>query len=169
MENYSTNNFESELFMNESGYDSVDYELSDKCREFCGDSNDCFGEIFELSEIRAFGTKDNFEITITPPTIPSLTFTHWPKIRFEEFLCFIASIFSLWFGFSLVMLSNVYLLVVKRVKNITNKLSTKVTLNNNNNLIINNSFQMEIIRDIKNNQQRRTSNKTVSVISNQID
>jgi hypothetical protein len=40
---YYTDDRESELLMAESGYESMDSKLSDKCREFCGENNDCFG------------------------------------------------------------------------------------------------------------------------------
>ncbi len=122
---FFTDDRKSDLFMNNSGYDSMEFELSIKCRELCGESNDCFAENYELSEIRSDGKNGIFIIVISLPTIPTLEFTHWPKIYFEEFLCLIGRIFTLWFGFSLVMLSDVCLLVVKQVKNITNKLSTK--------------------------------------------
>jgi hypothetical protein len=155
---FYTDDRRSDLVMNESSYNSMEFELSDKCRELCGESKDCFAENYELSEIRSYGENGLFTIVIPLPTIPTLIFTHWPKIRFEEFLCFIGSIFSLWFGFSIVMLSDVCLLVVKQVKNVTNKFNTKVTQNN---LIINNSFQMERIRNRKNFQQKRRFNKNL--------
>ena len=38
----------------------------------------------------------------------------------QEYLCFIASISNLWFGFSIIMLTQVCLVVYKRVNNIIN-------------------------------------------------
>jgi hypothetical protein len=141
--------------MAESGYESMDPELSDKCREFCGENNDCFGEVFELNEIRGGGKKGIFTLVFLLPTIPSLLFTHWPKIRFEEFLCFIGSIFSLWFGFSIVMLSDVCLLVVRQVKKIINFRLNIILNNNNNNFVINNSFEMNKISNTSLQRKKR--------------
>jgi hypothetical protein len=78
-----------------NGYDSMDSELSNKCREFCGESNDCFAEIFEFSEIRVGRENGIFTIVIMAQTIPSFIFTHWLKIRFEVFLFFITNIINL--------------------------------------------------------------------------
>jgi len=141
--------------MAESGYESMDSELSDKCREFCGENNDCFAEIFELNEIRGGGKKGSFTLVFLLPTIPNLLFTHWPKIRFEEFLCFIGSIFSLWFGFSIVMLSDVCLLVVRQVKKIINFRLNIILNNNNNNFVINNSFEMNKISNRRSIQRKK--------------
>ncbi len=53
--NYFTDESESDLFMNESVQELMDSQLSKKCIQFCEKSNDCFGEIFELTEIRKTG------------------------------------------------------------------------------------------------------------------
>jgi hypothetical protein len=51
---------------------------------------------------------NNSTILIYPPNLPSLIFTHSPKIQIEEFICFIASTVGFWFGFSFIILSVVY-------------------------------------------------------------
>ena len=56
-------------------------------------------------------------IFIMPPSIPTTIIVHSKKLAFEEFLCYVASMISLWFGFSFIMLSDYYILIVNNVIN----------------------------------------------------
>jgi hypothetical protein len=61
-----------------------------------------------------------FIIYLDASLYPILTIKHSPKIQINEFLCFITSIISLWFGFSVIMLSDICLFVLKKFLFIVN-------------------------------------------------
>jgi hypothetical protein len=112
--------------------ESLDLALGKKCRNSCGLNMGCYKEYFTFKaneEINEYGM--NSTILIYPPHLPSLIFTHLPKMQVEEFICFIASIVSLWFGFLVMMLSNVCSLVSKMFIKIVNKYKTNICVNNN--------------------------------------
>ncbi len=138
---FFTNNRDSEFLMNRYNYYLMDFELSNKCKKFCSESKNCLSEIFELSETKREEEKCGFRVTISPATNPSLKFKHSPKIQIEEFLYYIASIISLWFEFSILILSDVCLFVIKKVKKISNHINVT-----NNLTINNNSLPLEITR-----------------------
>jgi hypothetical protein len=112
--------------------ESLDLALGKKCRNSCGLNTDCYKEYFTFKAnevIIEYGM--NSSILIYPPYLPSLIVTHSPKIQVEEFICFIASTVGLWFGFSVMMLSNVCSLVSKMFIKIVNKYKTNISVNNN--------------------------------------
>ena len=78
-------------------------EVVHKCKERCGSQSECFSEYYRFEQIVYEYPKENFEIHVSPPRVPDLVYRHSPKLKFVEFCCFIASIISLWFGFSLIM------------------------------------------------------------------
>jgi len=114
--------------------------LSKGCNLVCASYQDCFKQYFHLEEskLKKKGDKkSNLKVLIDPPTLPNTLITHSPKIHVEEFLCYIASIISVWFGFSLIMLTDVCLLIIKNANNFFYKYKTQITLtqfkiNNNN-------------------------------------
>ncbi len=77
--------------------------------------------------------KDNnsFNIDVALTQYPILIIKHSPKIQFEEFLCYITSSISLWFGFSVIMLSDICSLIVKKFVLIIYKLNLKNKTNVN--------------------------------------
>jgi hypothetical protein len=91
-----------------------------KCDKIYGLEKKCVKEYYvpECIEYRKRNSYFIFEVKHT--LYPILTIKRSPKIKFEEFMCFITSIISLWFGFSVIMLSNVYSLVVKKFLLIVN-------------------------------------------------
>jgi len=108
---------------------SLNLMLGRSCRKFCGFSNDCFKQYFSFkTSIDQNFDQLNSILYIYPPDLPTLIFTHSPKIEIEEFICFIASIVSLWFGFSVMMLPNVCSLIFTSFINIINKHKTKVNI-----------------------------------------
>jgi hypothetical protein len=112
--------------------ESFDLAVGKKCKNSCGLNTDCYKEYFTFKAIELINEYGvNSAVFIYPPHLPSLIFTHSPKIQVEEFICFIASTVSLWFGFSVMMLSNVCSLVSKIFIKIVNKYKTNISVNNN--------------------------------------
>jgi len=103
-----------------------------KCGKSCGLFTDCYQEFFALSFFFIFQisvTGDSIhQIILLPPISVDLVYTHSPKSYSEEYLCFVASIISLWFGFSISALPDLILNIFKCMK----KLSTRSRLSNLN-------------------------------------
>jgi hypothetical protein len=109
---------------------SLDLNLSDKCKKYCGNFKDCYKEYFHLDETRMKGDiYEDFFTFLNLPTLPNTIIKHTAKMHFEEFLCFIASIVSLWFGFSVIMLTDVCLLIVKNFIKIINRKNQIIIIN----------------------------------------
>ncbi len=127
---YATNDSESDLFMTERENKSFNLIAGQKCLKHCGNENDCLKEYY-VQDYRRF-LKDNisFDIDVAPTQYPILIIKHSPKIQFEEFMCYIASITSVWFGFSVIMLSDICSLILKKfvliIKNETNVNTVKI-------------------------------------------
>jgi hypothetical protein len=108
---------------------SLDLIVEKECIKFCGLNDDCFKQYFTFySDEEVYDVGDNFVILVYPPDLPTLIFTHLPKMQTEEFICFIASIFSLWFGFSIIMLSDVCSAVSANLVKIYNDYRTKIKI-----------------------------------------
>jgi len=98
---------------------SLDFLMGKNCSNACELGNDCFKQYFSFKEFKDLGAfNNNFCVSILRPDLPDLSFTHLPKVEFEEFICFAASIVSLWFGFSVFMLSDFCLLVINHFNKI---------------------------------------------------
>ncbi len=72
-----------------------------ECSKICP-NKDCFKTYFKASIKSSSGIEEGSEnyITITPSSEPYVEYENNPKLETIEFLCYIASIISLWFGFS---------------------------------------------------------------------
>ena len=93
-----------------------DRNILEKCENFCGYNNDCYKEYFHYIEEReATYATNHMDIHVIPTTLPNTIITHLPKMGLQEFLCFIACIFSLWYGFSIMMLSDFCLILFNKV------------------------------------------------------
>ncbi len=130
---YLTEEFSEELMLDIDSLleknESLDLILQKKCIKFCGLNDDCFKQFFGFySEKEVYDLGDVFMVTVSPPDLPTLIFTHLPKIQVEEFICFIASIVSLWFGFSVMMLSDVCLVVFTNLNKIVYKYKTRIKI-----------------------------------------
>jgi hypothetical protein len=145
-----TDNNESNLLMTENNFTrNLDLKQNKECKNFCSFNNDCFTEYYVLKHKKEkyLGERD-FKIFINRPFFLDLLIKHSPKIQIEEFLCFIASIIGLWFGFSIFMFTDIILLVmnffIKKVNNykINISLKTKKSINriNTNPITINRTY-----------------------------
>ena len=90
-------------------------KLKNNCKKMCS-QKDCIQNyikpivIDKYSWIFCLDILDNMEnkcdLVIKSPWEPQHTFAYRPKMETTEFLCYIASILSLWFGFSIYMTAN---------------------------------------------------------------
>ena len=116
--NLSSNLFITNIYDNFQAYNynhSVDNEIGNRCRVECGKYIDCYQENFELRLDRYHYFTDQLYLLIQPPSLPDQIITHLPEMKFEEYICFVGSLISLWFGFSVVMLSDICFLLTKNL------------------------------------------------------
>ena len=106
---------------------SLDTIVGENCRQFCDTKNECFIQYFALKNYSFPYNMESFQVFIFTSDIPNLTYNHSPKVIFEEFISFIGSIVSLWFGFSIVMLSNIISIAFKYSKILVEKHSKSET------------------------------------------
>jgi hypothetical protein len=137
---YLTEDSEIDLKIIEFYNETEDLKIRKFCKNLCGFNDDCFKEIFELKEMQIMGfpekSKNSTRIQIYPPYASNLLLIHSAKIRIEEFLCYTASIFNLWFGFSVFMLAEASVLVFKKFHIFINKI---LVINTKNTIIVRNT------------------------------
>jgi hypothetical protein len=126
-EDYFTNEINSTLLMGQKLNKSMNLYLKTKCEKICDQNIDCFNEYFSLSEKNGESNSQWQRIVIFAPATANTIIRESAKIQVEEFLCFIASIVSLWFGFSIFMLSNACIFVANYMNIILFKYKTKIS------------------------------------------
>jgi len=87
-----------------SWHDVTHYEWTDKCLKKCNQNTDCYKEFFSLDS-REHDSQE-FKLQIEFPSHPTTIYEISIKMSFEEYLAFLASIFSIWFGFSMLSLTD---------------------------------------------------------------
>ena len=117
--NYDTNSNDSliDIYSNHLEYMQDDIEMGTKCKQQCGVYSECYSEIYELSIHPFYWDIDNFPFPIFPPRLPDLIYTHSASIETVEFLSFVFSIISLYFGFTVIMVPGLFLKVCKNIYN----------------------------------------------------
>ena len=118
---YLTDNKSSQLKIDDS-YGRIgsnmtfDFLFGSKCRLTCGTRTECYSEYYDL-ELKTcdFNLEENF-LAIASPMVPDLYCTQSPQIRIEEFLTFIGSVVSLWFGFSIIMVPKIFKITYNKFK-----------------------------------------------------
>ena len=91
------------IYENDWGFD---HKIAVKCRDMCGLRMDCTSVYYRSEVVPATYDYNGLFLNALPPEPTQLVYTHSPKIIFEEFVSYIASYVSLWFGFSFLMVSN---------------------------------------------------------------
>ena len=97
------------------------YNISKECVEKCRHRLDCYKEHY-LIEVKQFLTKKLtklkflYKILIEFPTHPTTIYEISLKTCFEEYLCLIASILILWFGFSILAVTEVLTDILIKIK-----------------------------------------------------
>ena len=118
----------------------VENSVAKKCRQVCPLINDCYREYFTLTKYDQEIYRDQNYLIIDVPDLPEISIRHSPKIYFEEFISFIGSLISLWFGFSIIMLSKVVSNLIKSISifSISKKTSMNIKYRTNNFNVISN-------------------------------
>ena len=100
---------------------ALDKKIGIECQNECQSNINCYKEDFDL-KLRQYNIySETLCLNILPPRLPDLVVQHMPKVSFEEFVSFIGSLIGLYFGFSIIMLSDVCSVAVKYVvHNISN-------------------------------------------------
>lgn len=105
---------------------------SKECENFCRNKTECYREYYnyniERDNWRDFSNSDIYRISIRRRNEPDTIYESYQKMYFEEYLCLCSSIISLWFGFSIIMLTNI-------ISNFSQKIINKFKFNSN--IIIN--------------------------------
>jgi hypothetical protein len=122
---YLSYDSESDLLMANGINVSLDFNAVQNCENVCDTENDCSREYYVPEYSRLPSKSNSSSIRVSHTLYPILTIKHSPKIPVDEFLCFITSIISLWFGFSVIMLSNVFSSVLKKFLLIVNNFNFK--------------------------------------------
>ena len=93
----------------------MDQLFGEECKQNCSTNTECHSEYYRL-DLKPFGFGyNNSDISIYPPDIPDLVYVYEPKLHFVEFVVLIAGSVSLWFGFSVLMLSDLILKLCSKV------------------------------------------------------
>ena len=86
----------------------IDSIVSKKCSKFCGHYNDCYKEYITMSHKNGGSeASPGHVLKFMPSIIPNTKFIQSPKVEVEEFVCFITSIIGLWFGLSVLTISDI--------------------------------------------------------------
>ena len=98
-----------------------DLSLKKNCLNICP-KYDCFKQQFiQKVTSNAKEERNDSIMSLTFSTAPLITHHHKPKLETIELLCYLASILSLWFGFSMISILDCLKIIVNRV-NQSNKL-----------------------------------------------
>lgn len=93
-------------------------DLRQECRRMCPNV-DCLKYYYKPVMISAKeDTHDWVDIDVMIPSEPDTDYYNTPRIPTIEFLCYIASVLSLWFGFSILSLCYWLKVLVARIKSI---------------------------------------------------
>ena len=114
--NYLTNNRDIDLrFMTRE--EQLNLSHVNDCQKSCQWFVDCYKEYFipELNVVTLPGQLDNVvQLQVEFPSVPPTVYEISQKMHFEEYLCLLSSILSLWFGFSIITFTDFcWMFVVK--------------------------------------------------------
>ena len=101
---------------------TADKMISYDCLKVCGKKQNCFNEYFSTNIIakweRGDGIRDNMhEILIYLPSGLNTRYMHTPRLHLIEYICYAASVFSLWFGISMTTISRVFVVLYNYYRN----------------------------------------------------
>ena len=90
------------------------------CQKECPNL-DCFNTYYRLMKTSQIGMgegKDYVWVELVLPQEPETTFIHKPRIEMVEFICYMASTVSLWFGFSMFSVLTWFNTIVIKLKQV---------------------------------------------------
>ena len=120
------------------------FNVSKGCSERCSHLLDCYKEYYMLvgsnqadnqPDSDAFAVLLGHIIIIEYPSHPTTFYEISLKMTFEEYLCLIASIVSLWFGFSILLFTEICPKIFNKILVINQKKNINVNLINPNLII----------------------------------
>ena len=105
-------------FSNSNEYQK--YNSSEKCSQKCELGVECYKEYFFVQAKHFKDENDDpdqydYGIHFQFPTHPTTIYEISLKMQFEEYLCLIASILSLWFGFSILWLTQMFPIIYTKI------------------------------------------------------
>lgn len=93
---------------------TLDKMMAERCLVRCGKQEDCTTEYFSMASIGQFEREAEKKesqhlhgIFIYLPTGRNTRYSHSPRLHLIEYICYFASVFSLWFGFSIIAIAKV--------------------------------------------------------------
>ncbi len=101
---------------------TVDKLMANQCLKTCGKKENCFNEYLTMNIIGQFEREVNkhdewYGIFFHLPTGLNTKYIHSPRLHLVEYICYAASVFSLWFGISITTLSKVIIIFYNRLRN----------------------------------------------------
>ena len=119
----------------------------------CNRKIECTQEIYEIKDDRLeFRDVDPYNrsvISIMRPIVPDQVVTYTQKMSFVELVCFLGSLVSLYFGFTIIMLNDIITLVSKFIyNNVSIVLNSRIkcwqTKTTQNNIKINIAYPLSL-------------------------
>ena len=120
---YYATNMSSELSMFKCLFLNLNYTFDNEVAEFCiGKCSIKIGCNQQLYEMKKQSYDFNFQfnesvISIMPPIVPDQVVTYTQRMSWVELVCFLGSLVSLYFGFTIIMLTDIISMVTKLIFN----------------------------------------------------
>ena len=95
---------------------AIDKKVGLICEKKCKTYVDCYSESYN-TKLTQYAVFEEYILGVLPPYEPVQVIEHMPKISFEEFVSFIASLLGLYFGFSVIMFTDFCLVAIKYIAN----------------------------------------------------
>ncbi|KAF7492294.1 hypothetical protein SSS_08620 [Sarcoptes scabiei] len=110
-DDYNLNVYYSKIELKENK--TLDKFMAERCLNSCSNRQDCHSEYYSMSVIGQFERRQSTQaknenlhgIYIYLPSGLNTRYEHSPRLHLIEFICYFASVFSLWFGLSIIAIS----------------------------------------------------------------
>lgn len=136
---------------------TLDNEIGHICEAKCGNKLECRQEIYEMKKDRWQSDVDDrllpwTAINIMPPVVPDQMVRYVQKMSLIETICFVGSLISLYFGVSVLMLSDIASIAVRSLHKkisvvISNAIAMRSESTNINHLNVNINVKIHPIID----------------------
>ena len=112
------------LGMLEKMRNNSEFDPNIKCKRFCDLKTECYKQYFitdstfgRIYSNKTESKKNEFVLLLEYPAHPSTIYEVNLKMSFEEYLCLLSSIFSVWFGFSILVLTEFCPQMLRKINN----------------------------------------------------
>lgn len=103
--------------------------MFNNCTQMCRLEN-CYNEYYSVEEIPIKATlsakSETFILSLYAHINYDTTCTHLPKLQFTEFLIYVGSVFSLWFGISMISMSQIVINFLNEKRGMVNKIKFQI-------------------------------------------